>query len=164
MNSALERILSLRVGDVMSRDVVSVSANETMADAARTLTQHRISGAPVVDEQGHCVGMLTGFDFAGRDRARDECGRLPPRDDEFALVDEGSGQSLHIQQVGVDCVSQHMSTAVQSIDAHATIINAARSMCAEHVHHLVVLDDTAHPVGMITTLDVVAALIAAVEE
>jgi len=50
MNSAIERLLSLRVADAMSKDVVRLSPRESMADAAETLVDHHITGAPVVDK------------------------------------------------------------------------------------------------------------------
>lgn len=50
MNSAIERLLCLRVSDVMTRDVISVTAGRTMPVAAATLVDSRISGAPVKNE------------------------------------------------------------------------------------------------------------------
>jgi predicted transcriptional regulator len=37
-------------------------------------------------------------------------------------------------------------------------------MCAEHIHRLLVLDQQERPVGVVSTMDVVAALLNAVEE
>ncbi len=45
MNSAIERLLSLRVADVMSSSVVKVSVNATLADAAALLVDNDITGA-----------------------------------------------------------------------------------------------------------------------
>ena len=99
MNSSIERLLSLRVVDVMKRDVICISANATMADAAKTLVSHEVSGAPVIDEQGYCVGILTRADFVARDMSRDASGRLPPRDEDFVLVQDDPAEPLHIEQV-----------------------------------------------------------------
>ena len=47
----------------MTRDVVTLSADMTLEQAAETLTQHKISGAPVVDDRGHLVGILSESDL-----------------------------------------------------------------------------------------------------
>ena len=66
MNSAIERLLSLRVCDVMSSTVVEVSVNASLAEAAALLVDNNVSGAPVVDESGRCVGVLSSTDFVVR--------------------------------------------------------------------------------------------------
>lgn len=49
--------------DVMTRHVVSLSPGMTLEAAAERLVQHGISGAPVVDEGGHLVGILSESDI-----------------------------------------------------------------------------------------------------
>jgi len=133
MNSAIERLLTLRVSDVMTKKVISISSQDSMADAARKLRDHSISGLPVVDSQERCTGILSALDFVKQ--AKDS-----------------------------DRVSQHMTSSVQSIGASQPLLKAARVMCTNHIHRLPVLDDQQRPIGMVTALDVVAALIHAIEE
>src|SRR5262245_42031347 len=66
MLATLDRLDSLRVADVMSRDVVVIHYHQTMTEAARVLTDHQISGAPVIDEQGRCIGILSATDFVAQ--------------------------------------------------------------------------------------------------
>jgi CBS domain-containing protein len=47
----------------MSREVVTIPRQMLLRDAARVLHRAQVSGAPVVDEQGRCVGMLSAADF-----------------------------------------------------------------------------------------------------
>ncbi len=42
----------MQVRDVMTRNVISVTANELVLTAARLMLQNRISGLPVVDAAG----------------------------------------------------------------------------------------------------------------
>ena len=164
MNSVTERLTRLRVSDLMSESVVSIPANATMAEAADTLIQHDVRGAPVLDEQGHCVGVITAADFASRDRQSEGHGRQPFLGDEFEVVADDDCRPLHIEHVANECVHRHMTPAVQSISEKASMLEAGRCMCAEHVHRLVVLDERSHPLGVISSLDLVAAMIGAVEE
>ena len=50
MNSAIERLVGLRVADLMNRGVVSISVDANMAEAAEILLKNKITGAPVIEE------------------------------------------------------------------------------------------------------------------
>ena len=58
--------MTMQVRDVMTQNVISVSANETVLKAVRTMLQNRISGLPVIDAEGNLVGMVTEGDFLRR--------------------------------------------------------------------------------------------------
>jgi len=49
----------LTVRDYMSRDLTILSPEQDMVEAMKTMLEHRISGAPVVDSHGNLVGILT---------------------------------------------------------------------------------------------------------
>jgi CBS-domain-containing membrane protein len=164
MNSALERLLTLRVADVMTGNVVRIPAHETMAGAARMMHAHDISGAPVVDEEGRCVGMLSGADFVGREQAASIGAESLRGRAEHVLVRKRPGEPYHISDVPEDLVRNHMATAVQTIRPEASLLEAARTMCTAHIHRLVVLDERVHPIGIVSSLDVAAALVTAMEE
>lgn len=162
MNSAIERLLSLRVSDVMTRDVVSVPADRAMPVAAATLVDSRISGAPVVNEGGRCVGVLSAADFVRRAVWTDEDVR-PKRTRECcpSTTPETDGDR---HRPATDLVASYMSPAVHSVNVGRPFMDAARLMCQHHVHRLMVLDDDGRLAGVLTSLDLVAALIAAIEE
>ncbi len=50
------------VRDIMTRSVVTLRPDMAAVEAARVLLQHAISGAPVVDEGGRLLGLLSEFD------------------------------------------------------------------------------------------------------
>jgi CBS domain-containing protein len=54
---------ALTAQDVMSREVVTIPRQMSLGDAARLLRSASVSAAPVVDEQGRCVGVLSAADF-----------------------------------------------------------------------------------------------------
>lgn len=56
-------LLELTAEDLMSRDVVTIPQTASLRQAAHTLRQANVSGAPVVDEWGRCVGVLSASDF-----------------------------------------------------------------------------------------------------
>lgn len=158
-----QRLLELRVRDVMAQPVVSVPSCHTMCEAAEQLAASELSAAPVVDEAGRCIGMITATDFLKRDARQCAVDRLSCRGGELH-VERGPGASLQIAETDHDRVWRHMTPAVQTVAAEASIVDAARQMCLLHVHHLPVLDPTGRPVGMLSSLDLASALSNAMDE
>ena len=66
----------MKVREIMSRNVVNISPEETVAVAARQLTHYNIGALPVCTKGGQLCGMLTDRDLvircvaAGRDPAQ----------------------------------------------------------------------------------------------
>jgi CBS domain-containing protein len=56
----------MKAKDIMTSPVVSVEADVTVLQAVRIMLQRRISGLPVVDTEGHLVGIVTEGDFLRR--------------------------------------------------------------------------------------------------
>ena len=48
--------------------------------------------------------------------------------------------------------------------ADDSILSAARQMCGSHIHRLFVIDDEGKPIGVVSTLDLVSAMVLAFEE
>src|ERR1700731_1582632 len=61
-----ERHLPVTAVDVMTPDPVTFSPDESVHEAAQTLAEHRISGAPVVDADGSIVGIVSEYDLIAR--------------------------------------------------------------------------------------------------
>jgi len=49
--------------EIMSREVISISPEEKVDEAARILVENKISGLPVVDANNHVVGIITEKDL-----------------------------------------------------------------------------------------------------
>lgn len=52
--------------DIMTSHVISVSPTASIREAADLLAAYHISGVPVVDEQGHMVGLVTEADLISK--------------------------------------------------------------------------------------------------
>ncbi len=152
----IERLKSLTVSDVMCRKLIEVSANQTMCEAAKAFAENHVTSAPVIDEQGRCIGMLSAADFIQRD-----CPQFSDMD-HHELAAQGRDECLSIEPTS-DMVSSYMTTGVQSVAAGTSLLQAAREMAAAHIHHLPVLEND-RPIGVVSTMDVVAAVINAVDE
>ncbi len=143
MDSAVDRLITLKVKDVMTRNVVCVDRDQPLTEAAALFVEKRVSGAPVVDADGRCVGVLSALDYVKRE------------DHLQKTTEDGSGS---------ECVSDRMSKGVRFVRPDQTLLTAARLMCVQHVHRLPVLDADGRTDGVITSMDVVAALVNAIDE
>ena len=73
----------MQVKDIMTTKVLSVEANTSVFEAIRSMLQHKISGLPVVNEDGALVGIVTEGDFLRRAETATE--RRRPRWLEFLM-------------------------------------------------------------------------------
>lgn len=153
-----DRLLTLSVDDVMNKAVISISVSQSMEAAAELFSEHEISSAPVVDSAGRCVGILSASDFANAVRP----GGAEQRGASHELLDDDSG--FHLDSTPLEHVQRHMTAAIQTVASSSPLLTAARIMCTEHIHHLPVIDRQGRPAGIVSTMDIVAALINAVDE
>ena len=65
---------STTVGEIASRDVVTIDPQQTLDEAARLMAQHQLRRLPVVEEDGRLVGILAQADIAehGQDQLTGE--------------------------------------------------------------------------------------------
>jgi CBS domain-containing protein len=57
----------MQAADIMTFGAASIRADAPVEEAARVMLEHRISGLPVVDENGDLVGMVTEGDLLRRE-------------------------------------------------------------------------------------------------
>lgn len=55
-----------RVGDIMTTDVITVTPGTPVSRIARLMSDHAISGLPVVDDNNQVVGVITELDMIVR--------------------------------------------------------------------------------------------------
>ena len=72
----------IKVGNIMTRNVITLSPLMTVEEAAEVLLKNKISGAPVVDENGAILGVITKSDLF---RMLISLTGLPNRGIQFAL-------------------------------------------------------------------------------
>jgi CBS domain-containing protein len=118
------------VGEAMTPDPISILETTSLAEAAKILDARKITGLPVVDPEGTVVGVLSQTDLV-RARANSH------------LVSSWPGLP----------VGQIMTRPALTIAGTATLEEAARVMEERRVHRLVVTDEAATPIGIISTSD-----------
>jgi len=61
----------LKASDIMTKNVISVSPDDTIQEAARLMFLNKLSGLPVLDEEDKVVGILTEADLVKKEKAVD---------------------------------------------------------------------------------------------
>ena len=56
-------ISNLKIEQIMTPDPLTISQNATIGEAARLMMDNKISGLPVVDDEGKVVGIITESDI-----------------------------------------------------------------------------------------------------
>lgn len=142
------------VKDLMNPDIMTVADEMTTDELARYLTEREISGAPVVDSQGHLIGVVSMTDI-GRHMA----------DPEFGAPDNGGfygagASDVTLEDLGQRYVEQRAATVrdvmtpvIHQVPVTASVVDAARIMVDQHIHRLIVTQDK-EPVGILTSMDV----------
>jgi CBS domain-containing protein len=158
-----KRWLSLDARDVMRHPIVTVELSCPLPEVERTLREHDVGGAGVVDTKGRIVGVVSLRDLVGRhaddsaERVGHE-GREPAvdADDGPVLTDEW-GVPAYDAREGVEAAADVMTGDVLTVPASAGLAEVARVMVKHRVHRVFVEDGGRH-VGIVGTLEVLHAL------
>ena len=121
----------LRIRDIMSRNVFTLSEQAPLEEAAWGLTANAVSGAPVRDRRGRLVGVLSKSDLVDPDRV---CGDAPT-------------------------VGDAMTPALLALHADDPASDAIRLMVADGIHRVIVIDERGRLAGIVTPMDVLRALV-----
>lgn len=143
----------MQVSDVMTTRVISVAPDTDVREVARILLANRVSGAPVVDDAGHVLGMLTEGDLmrhAGTDaddsRSPSPALSAPERAEAFV-----KSHGLHAQDV--------MSRPVLSVSEDAGLEDVATLFEARHIKRVPVVRD-GRLVGIVSRANLLHGLVA----
>lgn len=148
---AQQDVYTRPIKDIMNRDVVTMNASGTIHEALILMEENRVSTLPVIDNQDHCVGILSSSDLVDMTRDVD--------DDVYELdhADPASQRYLVeklIHSMGSESIQSFMSETVATVDSAATILTATRKMLKEQIHHLPVVDQSGRLVGIVSTMDI----------
>ena len=123
---------SLKVRDTMSTNVITFAPGDSVVHAMATLLERGISGAPVVDEHGALVGILSEVD----------------------LIQVVVQDSYYDDPVGI--VADFMQTQVECVDPDMDIFSLAQQFLEHHRRRYPVLEND-RLVGQISRRDVLRA-------
>jgi CBS-domain-containing membrane protein len=146
-------IFTLTAADLMSRELVMVPCEMSLQGAARMLSRARVSGAPVVDGTGRCVGVVSTTDFLNW---VDEEHARPLREPKETACN--SWQIFGNAAAPTDCVSDVMTSDPVVVQPGTAIGEVAQMMLDARIHRVLVVDSSDRPIGILSTTDILAAV------
>ncbi|MGD2052961.1 MAG: CBS domain-containing protein [Gammaproteobacteria bacterium] len=141
---------SIPIERVMSKEVVTVTADTSLSDAAHLLVKHRISGLPVVDESAKLIGLITEADFL---RALG----LPSHHPSQTVWQTLEAMLFHRQSIREPEGTVHdlMVDNVVTIRKEDAVHEAVNTMKKYNIKRVIVCDDDNHVCGMVTRSNLV---------
>jgi CBS domain-containing protein len=141
-----------RVRNIMSTSVIAVPPAMDIAEVARLLVEHDISGAPVIDGQ-RVIGVITEMDIVSRhvDVAAPAYGTF--LDAIFRLPWDRSDDEL--RRVLARTAGDLMTSPAVTISADAPVHEAANLMFKRKVNPLPVVDASGAMIGIVSRSDIV---------
>jgi CBS domain-containing protein len=112
----------------MSTNVLTVNPGHSLRDAARSMAQHRVGAAVVIDPEQPGPGIITERDL---------------------LVSIGAGEDPDTEKVG-----DHLSADLTFAAPDWSLEKAAEAMIRARVRHMVVVDGS-HMAGVLSMRDIV---------
>jgi len=136
------------VREVMTREPVSVQAEEAALDAWKRMLAHGVKALPVVDDQGVVMGLLTSEDLVERAGLSARLAVAQRLDEETlrAEMELLRRSGLRVKEV--------MSQPPITVRAEDSLGLAAARMVRHAVTRLPVVDEQGRLIGMISRLDV----------
>lgn len=149
-----------KVAEIMERDPITVTPEDTVETVLRTLRDHELPGVPVVNAGGRPVGIVTEADLVMVDEEEDL--RLPLHIDLFgAQIFLGPVKRFEerFRKAIATTAEEIMTPDPVTVEADADVREAAR-LIAERKHNRLPVVEHGRLVGVVTRLDVLEALVA----
>jgi CBS domain-containing protein len=155
MPDMLKPFLNVTAADLMSPTVTLIPREMSLRGAARILSRAQISGAPVIDHNGRCVGVLSVTDFMHfvENGEEPDTERIAHKANIYS-----ASQLIDPEELPADQVSAFMTLDPVTARPAARITELAGKMVDAHIHRIVVVDDENRPIGIVSSTDILAAV------
>lgn len=149
----------LKVKDIMTTAVITVSPETEIAQATALLLEKRINGVPVVDTHGRLVGILCQSDLIAQQK------KIPLPSlftilDGFIPLTSPKHLEREVQKIAATTVAQAMTPDPVTVTPETSIDDVAALMVDRKFHTLPVVDPTGKVVGIVGKHDVLLTLAA----
>jgi CBS domain-containing protein len=143
--------------ELMTPNPLSLRGDVTLHEAVAFLVDRNISGAPVIDEAGRPIGVLTQTDILIHDREEVEHAS-PPEIEYGTPLPREWWDEFQIEKVNPTPVCEFMTPAVFCVAQDTPAWSVVEQMRDLNVHRLFVTDENGVLIGVITAMDVVRHL------
>lgn len=146
----------LKAKDIMMRDIITVGPETTIEGLARTLIEHKISGVPVVDEDGNLFGIVTENDLISQNK-RFHIPTVVRLFDAFIMLESPGRLEKEIKKMAAVTVDDICTKDVITVNEDTTIEDIATIMAEKRVHLIPVVDGR-KILGIIGKMDMIKVM------
>ena len=135
--------------------------DDTLQDAMSLMTENHITGLPVANSKSVCIGVISATDILTYEQDHSEFAAEANSDlARYYDPDTERWESVRLTSFALEefaevKVSQVMSREVVSVGPQTTLDEVARAMVGDNIHRVLVLDETQHLLGIISSFDFV---------
>lgn len=159
-NSTPSKTRVYNVGDFMTRDLQVVKPSTTIDEALETLVESRISGFPVVDDDGKLVGLVSDYDLlaldiiSGNGLQLSDGSLFPEVDSNWKVFNE---LQRSLGKTSGRLVADVMTPVPVVVREKTNLEDAARLLLQTRFRRLPVVDADGKLVGILTRGNVIRA-------
>ena len=146
-------MITLKVRDVMTTTVVTVTPETPLKDVAHLMIDHAVSGIPVVDRVGAVIGVVSEADLLVKERGAEGIHRRPLA----GLFGDSKATRAQRDKVNAGLASQAMTSPAITVAPDRPLRDAADLMIERKVNRLPVVGPDGELLGIVTRADVVRA-------
>jgi CBS domain-containing protein len=146
--------------ELMTANPVSIREDATVREAVATLIEKVIHAAPVINDKGRAVGVISVTDILIHNREYSRY--LKPEDasieSDFTRMGNRWPNEFEIEITDPALVKDLMTPAIFTVELDTSVEEVVKRMLHLRVHHLFVIDPQGTVVGVISPLDVLRLL------
>lgn len=146
------KLHAVTAAELMAPNPISIRANASVSEALRLFTDKGVSAAPVIDEGGRPIGVMSRSDLLVHQAETSRRGHnYFFAESDVDTPDEEANAAVTVADL--------MTPAVFAVAPTAHVSRVIGDMLGLHVHRLFVVDDDGVLVGVISTMDVLRRLL-----
>jgi CBS domain-containing protein len=154
VQAAPKPFLALTAADLMTAPVMTIPQETSLREAARLLSRSSISGAPVVDAEGRCIGVLSSSDFV---TWAVEGGEVGEQGQAVRFIAPW-GEWINVEDAPDTEIRHYMTANLVTAAPSTPVGELAEQMVDAHIHRVLVVVDQSRPRGIVTSTDILAAV------
>lgn len=150
----------LTARDVMRRDVITIDRATPLSEVERVLADQKISGAPVTDETGAIVGVISLRDLV--ERYVEDADARPRRSRGYfhlssEELEDDDYELTELPDETEETAEDVMTAEVFSVPADAPLADVARTMVEKRIHRVLV-ESGGHFAGIVGSFEVLQVI------
>jgi CBS domain-containing protein len=146
----------LKAQDIMTNNVITVTEDMPVKELAKILSENKISGAPVIDNEGKLVGVVTESDLIDQTK-KVHIPTVVSIFDSFLFLESPDRLEKDLKKMAASTVKDISSQEIVNVNKDTRLDELATLMSEKKVHTLPVVDGD-KLVGVIGKSDIIRTL------